>query len=248
MPAFLLVAILLKTALMQAVPCRGDAARLITEAVSLGEAFDLAGSAAAYATAERAGCLAAAAPAAYLRGLVAAREADAKFGSAASLLPIKLAIASIDRIAATDPVASAMQLVLRASIPAAQHERPEMALLIEEMLRMESLQLEAKQPPLPVLSAHEAAGYFWLQLHLYDEARRAFDAAAQKIGDTPHVLFGTAKAAAGRRDTRLACAQYQRLLSWWGSRAGSPPEITEARGFVRQPLCAAAPVRPGTRP
>jgi hypothetical protein len=49
MPAFLLAAIL-----MQAGPCRGDAARLITEAVSLGEAFDLPGAAAAYATAERA--------------------------------------------------------------------------------------------------------------------------------------------------------------------------------------------------
>lgn len=229
MPAFLLAAIL-----MQAGPCRGDAARLITEAVSLGEAFDLAGAAAAYATAERAGCLSAAAPAAYLRGLVAARDAEANFGSAASLLPVKQAIASLDQIAATDPVARAMQLVLRASIPAAQHERPEMALLIEEMLRMEALQLEAKQPPLPVLSAHEAAGYFWLQLHLYDQARRAFDEAARKIGETSHVLIGTARTAAGRRDTRLACAQYQRLLSWWASRPGSPPEITEARRFISQ--------------
>lgn len=233
---------------MQAVPCRGDAARLTIEAARLGEAFDLAGAAAAYATAERAGCLSATAPAAYLRGLVAARDADANFGSAASLLPIKLAIVALERIAATDPVAHAMQLVLRASIPAAQHERPEMALLIEEMLRMEALQLEAKQPSLPVLSAHEAAGYFWLQLHLYDEARRAFDEAARRIGDTPHVLLGTARTAAGRRDTRLACAQYQRLLSWWGSRSGSPPEIIEAREFVKQPLCAAAAVRPGARP
>ena len=240
MSAFLLVAILLKTALMQAVPCRGDAAGLITEAVSLGEAFDLAGSAAAYATAERAGCLAAAAPAAYLRGLVAAREADAKFGSAASLLPIKLAIASIDRIAATDPVASAMQLVLRASIPAAQHERPEMALLIEEMLRMESLQLEAKQPPLPVLSAHEAAGYFWLQLHLYVEAARAFDAAARAVGRTPYVMLGHARTAAGRQDP-AACEHYSRLISWWGSRPGSPPEMTEAREYVKRSQCAPRP-------
>ena len=233
--------------LMQDAPCSGDAARHITEAASLGAAFDLAGAAGAYAAAERAGCVSAAAPAAYLRGLVAARDADANFASAASLLPIRLAVASLDPMAATDPVARAMQLVLRASIPAAQHERPEMALLIEEMLRLEALQLEAKQPPLPVLSAHEAAGYFWLQLHLYDEARRAFDEAARRIGETSHVLLGSARAAAGRRDPRLACTQYQRLISWWGSRPGSPPEIAEARAFVKQPLCAAAPARPGTQ-
>jgi len=241
-------ALLIAVALLQDVPCRGDAARHITEAVSLGESFDLPGAAGAYSAAERAGCTAAAAPAVYLRGLVAARDADASFAAAASLIPIQLAIAALDPIAARDPVARDMQFVLRASIPAAQHERAEMALLIEEMLRMEALQLEAKQPPLPVVSAHEAAGYFWLQLHLYDEAARAFDEAARRVGQTPYVLLGAARSSAGRRDTRVACSQYQRLLSWWGSRPAAPPEIVEAREFVKQPLCAAAPVPPGTRP
>ena len=133
-----------------------------------------------------------------------------------------------------------MTAVLRAAIPAAQHERPEMALRIEEMLRHESLQLEAKQPPLPVLSAHEAAGYFWLQLHLYVEAGRAFDAAALAVGRTPHVLLGHARTAAGRQDP-AACEQYRRLLSWWGSRPGSPPEVTEAREYVKRPQCAPRP-------
>jgi hypothetical protein len=98
----------------------------------------------------------------------------------------------------------------------------------------------------PVISAHEAAGYFWLQLHIYDEAGRAFDVAAKRIGQTPHVLLGTARTAAGRRDMAAACEHYKRFISWWGSRPASPPEITEARAYVKQPQCAPPPA-PGTR-
>jgi hypothetical protein len=133
-------------------------------------------------------------------------------------------------------------------MPAAQHERAEMSLFIDEMLRMESLQLEARQPALPVLSAHEAAGRFWLQLHLYEEARRAFEVAGDRIGQTPHVMLGAARAAAGRRDLPAACEQYRRLVAWWNDRAASPPEITEARTFVKQPSCTPPPPsKPATR-
>jgi hypothetical protein len=242
-PTFLLAVLLL-----QDVRCPGNAARHVSEALRLGESFDLSGAAAAYAAAERSGCESAAAAAIYVRGLIAARAADASFASAASLLPVQLAVASLDPLAAKDPVARAMQAVLRTAIPAAQHERPEMELRIEEMLRMESLQLEAKLPPLPVLSAHEVAGYFWLQLHLYDEARHAFDEAARRIGRTPHILLGAARAFVGRRDPAAACEQYRQLISWWGSRPGSPMEITEAREYIKQPQCAAATQRPGARP
>jgi len=234
------LALFLAAALLQDVTCRGDAARHLTEAARLGETFDLTGAAAEYDAAARAGCTSGAAAATYVRGLIAARQADAQFGSAASLEPLKQAISSLESRAAQNPSARAMLAVLRAAIPAAQHERPEMALRIEEMLRHESLQLEAKQAALPVLSAHEAAGYFWLQLHLYVEAGRAFDAAAQAVGRTPHVLLGHARTAAGRQDP-AACEHYRRLISWWGSRPESPPEMTEARDYVKRPQCATRP-------
>lgn len=235
MPAFLLAAVLLQDS-----ACGGDATRHLTEAARLGETFDLVGAAAEYDAAARAGCESSAAAAAYVRGLIAARQADAQFGSAASLEPLKQAIAMIEANAAQNPLARAMVAVLGAAIPAAQHERGEMALRIEEMLRHESLQLEAKQPRLPVLSAHEAAGYFWLQLHLYVEAGRAFDAAAQAVGRTPYVLLGHARTAAGRQDP-AACEYYRRLITWWGSRPGSPPEMTEAREYVTRSQCAPRP-------
>ena len=172
--------------------------------------------------------------------------AEAQFGSAASLQPVRQAIAALEPHAAVDPLARIMQAVLQAAVPAAQHERAELALRIDEMLRRESLQLEARQPGVPVISAHEAAGYFWLWLHIYDEAGRAFDDAAKRIGQTPHVLLGIARTAAGRREV-AACGHYTRLISWWGSRQGSPAEITEARAYVNEPQCAAATI-PGVRP
>lgn len=236
-----MLALFIAVALLQdATACRGEAARHLTEAARLGETFDLTGAAAEYDAAARAGCESSAAAAAYVRGLIAARQADAQFGSAASLEPLKQAIGSIESLAARESSARAMVAVLRAAIPAAQHERAEMALRIEEMLRHESLQIEAKQPPLPVLTAHEAAGYFWLQLHLYVEAARAFDAAARAVGRTPYVMLGHARTAAGRQDP-AACVHYSRLISWWGSRPGSPPEMTEAREYVKRSQCAPRP-------
>lgn len=238
--------LILAVALLQD-PCRGEGARHIETAQRLGEAFDLAGAAEAYSAAVKSGCSDARAAAIYVRGLIAARAADAQFGSTASLQPLREAIGALEPYAATDPVARAMQAVVRAAMPAAQHERGELTLLIDEMLRHESLQLEARLPGLPVISAHEAAGYFWLQLHLYDEATRAFDAAGRRIGQTSHVMLGAARAAAGRQDVAAACGHYNRLVSWWGTPPATPPEIVEARGFLNQRQCAALPVPPGTR-
>jgi hypothetical protein len=242
----MLSAAFLTLALLQDGSCGADAARHVAEALRLGETFDLSGAADAYAAAAKVGCADAQKAAIYIRGLVAARAADAQFGSAASLQPVRQAITALEPAAAADPVARIMQAVLRAALPAAQHERAELALLIDEMLRRELLQLEAKLPAVPVLSAHEAAGYFWLQLHIYDEAARAFDVAAQRVGSTPAVLLGAARSAARQQRIAVACVQYQRLISWWGSRPGSPPEMTEARAYVKQPPCA-APVPPGAR-
>ncbi len=230
-------------ALFQSPLCSGDAAHHVADAVRRGQAFDIAGAATAYAAAVNAGCSAAQAPLIYVRGLLAARAAGAQFGAAASLQPVKQAMTDLQPFAASDPVARAMQAVLRAGMPAAQRERAEMTLFIDEMLRMESLQLEARQPPLPVLSAPEMAGAYWLQLRLYDEARRAFDVAAERIGPTPHVLIGAARAAAGARSVAAACGHYRRLIAWWNDRAAPPAEVTEARAFVKQPQCA--PPSPG---
>jgi hypothetical protein len=222
---------------LQHEPCRGDAARHVEEALRRGAAFDLSGAADEYDAAARAGCAAGGPVAVYVRGLLAARAADAQFGSAASLQPLQQAIGVLELAAASDPVSRIMHAVLRAARPAAQHERAEMALFIDEMLRLESVQLAAGFQALPVISAHEAAGFFWLQLHAYNEAERAFGVAAQLLGPTPHVLLGLARTAAGRPDRPAACERYGQLVAIWESRPVSPPEIVEARVYLKQPHC-----------
>jgi hypothetical protein len=236
----MLAAVWFAVIFLQAPSCGGDAARHLANAMRMGEVFELAGAADAYSAAAASGCAAAQVAATYVRGLVAARGADTQFGSPESLQPLKQAIAALEPFAPGDPYARIAQTVLRAAMPAAQHERAEMALFIDEMLRLETVQLEAGLPGLPVLTAHEAAGQFWLQLHVYDEAARAFDVAERRIGRTPHVMLGAARAAVGRRDAAQACAQYGRLVAWWANRAMPSAEITEAQGHLKQPQCRAS--------
>jgi len=241
------MAVLFLLTLLQDAPCRGEAAGRIVNAMRLSQAFDLSGAAMEYAAAADAGCADAEVVVQYLRGLVAARAADAQFGSPESLQSVRRAAAALESRGKTDSNARVAHAVLRAAIPAAQHERAEMALMIDEMLRLEGVQLEAGLPGLPAITAHEAAGQFWLQNRAWDEAARAFDEAARRIGTTPHVLLGSARAAAGRADTAAACGQYAKLLTWWADRPAPPPEVAEAQAYVKQPQCAPPAARPGTK-
>ena len=101
-------ALLLAIALIQDA-CGGEAKRHLADAQRLGESFDLAGAAEAYSAAVASGCSEARAAAIYVRGLIAARAADAQFGSTASLQPLREAISALEPYAAADPVARAMQ-------------------------------------------------------------------------------------------------------------------------------------------
>lgn len=213
----------------------------IAEAATRAEAFNLTGAIEALDTASASGCEEATVASVYLQGLSAARRAYAQGGSAESLRPVQEAIASLERHGADVPGPPRIAaLVLRAASAAAQSERDEMALFLAEAIRLEALQIAAGQPPAPIISAHEAAGDLWLQVHRFDDARRAYDEAVVQVGANPRIAVGRARLAARSGDV-AACAVYRNLLDWWGKRPGEPPEIAEARGYVLTPSC----VRPG---
>ncbi|MBI2189026.1 MAG: hypothetical protein HYU37_18150 [Acidobacteria bacterium] len=107
-----------------------------------------------------------------------------------------------------------------------------MRLYLEAALGMESLQRTTGLPGAPLVSAAEVAGDLWLQVHRYEDARRAYTDAAAQVGPTLRVLSGLARAARRLDDTPAACATYRRLLDVWGSRPGAPAEIAEARAFI----------------
>jgi hypothetical protein len=220
--------------------CAGNAKASIAAAQARADAFDLAGAAESFAAATAAGCHDARLPAVYLRGLVAARDAYRFGGSAESIAPVERALAELD----TEPLRSAgemqiVRFVLQAAIAAAQSEREEIALLIEHAIDLETQRRSAGLSGAPIVSAVEVAGDLWLQVHRYDDARRAYARAADRVGRHPRVVLGLARAAVRLSDWATACAEYKALVAGWRSPGQPPREIVEARTILSEPMCLA---------
>ncbi len=234
-----MMAFLLTLALGQDLTCPAEAVAHARAAAARADALDLAGAADAYLTAAGLGCASADIAARYLRALIAAREAYREGGSTESLAPVREAVELLDARGAQLPgPTQIVRAVLLAAAAAAQSEREEMALFIEHAISLEALQLAAGQPGAPGVTAHEIAGDLWLQVHRYDDARRAYTRAAERLGTRPRMTLGLARVAVRLKDTDAACAEYRMLAAWWGSRTGDTPEILETRTYLAQPECA----------
>jgi hypothetical protein len=82
------------------------------------------------------------------------------------------------------------------------------------------------------------AGDLWLQVHRFDDARRAYTLAADRVGRTPRVRLGLARVAVRLQEPAIACQEYRSLLEAWADRTEPPPEIAEAREYVSsEPGC-----------
>lgn len=216
----------------------------MTDAAERVQEFDVRG-AIARVQSVATSCEAAGLAAWYLSGLAAAREAYRDGGSAESLAPVKKAIAALEAYGADRPgQAQIARLVLLGATAAAQSERDEMAVFLDEARRLEALQIAANQPGAPLISAHEASGDLWLQVHRFDDARRAYLDGSELLGSTPRILIGLARTAVRLNDPS-GCAEYRRLIQWWASpgglaraeSSGEPAEIAEARGYLAGSAC-----------
>ncbi len=225
-----MMALLASVVWLQQAACAGPAGAAMTAAAARVEVFDLAGAAEQYAAAASAGCADAEVAGIYLQGLVAARAAYREGGSPEALIPVRAAVAALDAHGAALPGATQVaRFVLLAAAAAAQSERDELALLIDHALRLEGLQRAAGQPGAPVLSALEVAGDLWLQVHRYDDARRAYLEAERQLGSRPRLSLGLARVAVRLKDDAEACRRYDGLIAAWGARADVPGELAEAR-------------------
>ena len=121
--------------------------------------------------------------------------------------------------------------MLQAAVAAAQSERESLSLFIEQAMQLEATRLSARLAGAPIITAHEAAGELWLQVHRYEDARRAYHASPERS------WRDTARSRSvwrGRRcDSKTlpeACQQYQYARRRRGTGTGpEPPEIVEAR-------------------
>jgi tetratricopeptide (TPR) repeat protein len=176
----------------------------------------------------------------YLSGLQAAGDAYRSGGDEASLAPVNAAIEELGRRAATNPRADLLRITLMAAAAAAQSERDDMTLLLDQARSLEKKLVATGLPGAPGETAHEAAGDLWLQVHRFESARAAYREAIELFGPSPRSALGLARAAVQLHDDPGACAAYRALIAQWAS-ADTPLEIAEARQFVASDRCATRP-------
>ena len=175
----------------------------------------------------------------YVHGLIAARDAYRYGGSAESLEPVKLAIKQLESRSPGSSAAEIAQVVLQAASAAAQSEREEMGLLLEHAMNLEKQARAAGQPGAPIVSAFEVTGDLWLQVHRFEDAHRAYVAASAQVGSTRRITLGLARTAFRLGELPAACEHYRILVSGWPKSGGEPPELGEARTFLRRAECRA---------
>ena len=218
-----------------------DAAVALRQAVALARGFDLPAAAERLEQPPLRRCAQVGVAALYLRALQSAREAYRSGGDATALQPVTLAIATLEQQAATgDRHAELARVILMAAAAAAQSERSDMALLLDHALALERQMVRDGNGGAAGVTAHEAAGDLWLQVHRFDAAVAAYVAAAELFGNTPRITLGLARTAVQMKQTEPACRAYRTLvIDWTGS--SSVAEIVEARAFVADHCMAARP-------
>jgi hypothetical protein len=234
--------VLLVALLVGQIPCRESSA-LIATAAERAASLDLQGATARLAS-DLSGCADTSVPYWYLHGLIAAREAYRDGGSPESLEPVKVAIAQLAARTAETTAAEIARIVLLAASAAAQSEREEMGLLLGHALDLERQQRAAGLPGAPIVTAQEVAGDLWLQVHRFEDARRAYLDALPVVGPTRRVTLGLARTAFRLGDFPGACEQYRILVAGWPRAGSDPPELSEARTFLRRPDCSAGATSP----
>ena len=152
-----------------------------------------------------------------------------------------MAIATLERQVTTgDRHGELARVILMAAAAAAQSERSDMALLLDHALALERQMVRDGSGGAAGVTAHEAAGDLWLQVHRFEAAAAAYVAAAELFGNTPRITLGLARTAVQMNQREPACRAYRQLVTnWTGS--GSVAEIVEARAFIADECMAAPP-------
>lgn len=219
--------------LVQAPVCPDDAATpALRDSAVLAGSLDLPAAVQRLEQPSIRGCPEVRAAALYLNALQRARDAYSSGGDATSLQPVMLAIATLEQQAAGGDVrAELMRVILLAAVAAAQSERGDMALLLEHAMAMERRLVAEGGSGAPGVTAHEAAGDLWLQVHRFESAAAAYTAAAQLFGGTSRITLGLAHVAVQTKQAEPACRAYRALIADWRG-ADPAAAVVEARAFV----------------
>lgn len=164
-------------------------------------------------------------------GWNAARAAADRGGTPESLAPVTAAIAAATAIGPPRSAPAYVAALLRASAAAAQDERDEMLVWIEEARALSArLALTGPSPAVP-LAIDRAEGELWLGVDDYELAEAAFTRALAAT-ETPAAWRGLARARDRRGNRAGACEAYRTVAAGLAVEATPGPLAAEARGYL----------------
>lgn len=163
-----------------------------------------------------------------LRGWHAAGAADARGGAPDTLADVTAAVTTLDGLGPGVSAAGYASALLHAATAAAQDERDELRLWLDQardVSRRLALNEPAPRWPLPI---DRAEGELWIRVDDVELAEMAFTAAS-RLDETAAAFRGLARARDRRGQRGPACAAYREVAS--RAAAGSPYAV-EARGYL----------------
>lgn len=164
-----------------------------------------------------------------LRGWHAAGAADARGGAPDTLADVTAAVNTLDGLGPGVSAAGYASALLHAATAAAQDERDELRLWLDQardVSRRLALAEPAPRWPLPI---DRAEGELWMRVDDFELAERAFTTASQLEAAAAAAFRGLARARDRRGQRGPACAAYREVAS--RAAAGSPYAV-EARGYL----------------
>ena len=164
-------------------------------------------------------------------GWNAAVAAADRGGSREALAPVSAAVEAVTALGPPRSPAAYVAALLRAAAAAAQDERDEMRVWLEEARAISTrLALVGGAPAVP-LGIDVAEGELWHGVDDYELAEAAFIRALAAV-ETPVAWRGLARARDRRGNRAGACDAYRRVADGLTGQAAPGPLAAEARGYL----------------
>jgi tetratricopeptide (TPR) repeat protein len=195
--------------------CRADERQALASATELMERGDEAAAVPAVERAIRApasGCDRIRLARSALRGWFEARRLASQGGAVSLLGPVNqylTELRAIDRPALSVELEYA-DLTIRAAVAAAQDERPEMSLLLEQARDLTERLVERGRRPLWPLPFNLLAGELWFEVDRYQEAATAYERATRADG-SPAAFAGLGRSLEALGRHAEACRAYRQI-------------------------------------
>ena len=103
---------------------------------------------------------------------------------------------------------------------------------MNDAVRIEDSIYALSQPPYPPIPAHELYGDMLMDMNRPAAAERQFAQALERTPGRPNAIYGLARCAQARGDSRTAAKRYEEFLEIWRNADRTLPKIRLAKQFV----------------